>query len=67
MKALNGKIENRNLQEKINILAPCYIPNSDRRDISTDAITLHAASAITHVRGGVMGSNVEYVENCKRP
>ena len=30
-------------------------------------LTLQAASAYTHFRGGVTGSNVDFMENCLKP
>ena len=30
-------------------------------------LTLQAASAYTHFRGGVMGSNADFMENCLKP
>ena len=51
-------------QKKSEIRHHCASPSADGCDIEKIILTLQAASAYTHFRGGVMGSNADFMENC---
>ena len=59
------KSKNSNKNQKLYTIG--HLPAQTRRDIEKIILTLQAASARTHFRGGLMGSNADFMENGLKP